>query len=201
MSRTVKPADTALKNAALPAAIIVVTVLLMLGGQTASKALRFQHDAVIHGQLWRLLSGNFVHLGWSHLGMNLAGLILIWALFGRLLSSTTWLVVLIGSSLGVSLGLLIFDPALVWYVGLSGTLHGLFVAGAVASLRAGYRLEWLLLVVLAGKLTWEQFNGAVPGSTSLAGGAVIVNAHLYGAISGLVIISAILLHARFRSRS
>ena len=200
MSRTVNPSTILLKNA-LPAAIIVITVLLMLGGNTVTDALRYQHDAIHDGQLWRLLTGNFVHLGWPHLGMNLAGLVLTWLLFGRLLSPGKWLTVLFVSSLGVSLGLLLFDPDLVWYVGLSGTLHGLFVAGAIASIRAGYRLEWLLLLFLVGKLTWEQFNGAMPGSADLAGGTVIVNAHLYGAISGLIVISGMLLYAHFRSRS
>lgn len=201
MSRKTRPDPELIKYAALPAAIAVITAFLMLGGQTVTAALRYQHDAILHGQWWRLLSGNFVHLGWPHLGMNLAGLILIWMLFGRLLSTAKWLVILFFSSLGVGLGLLTFDPELVWYVGLSGTLHGLFVAGAIASLRAGYRLEWLLLLFLAGKLAWEHFNGAMPGSASLAGGTVIVDAHLYGAISGLIVIGAMTLYTRFRSRS
>lgn len=196
-----KPDPGLVAFAALPAAICAVTALLMVGGIPVAEALRYEHDAILHGQIWRLLTGNFVHLGWPHLGMNLAGLMLIWLLFGRLFSLGVWLIILIVSSLGVGLGLLLLKPDLVWYVGLSGTLHGLFVAGAIASIRSGYRLEWLLLLFLAGKLVWEHFNGAMPGSASLAGGAVIVDAHLYGAVSGLLISAIIMVSGRFRSRS
>jgi hypothetical protein len=83
-------------------------------------------------------------------------------------------------------------------VGLSGVLHGLFVAGALASLLAGFRAELLLLGLLAVKLVWEHFQGALPGSESLAGGTVLIEAHLYGAITG-VLAAAILLIYRRRS--
>ena len=52
------------------------------------------------------------------------------------------------------------------------------------------RAEWTepdreLLVV--GKLSWEQFDGALPGSESVAGGLVVVDAHLYGALAGALL--------------
>jgi len=45
----------------------------------------------------------------------------------------------------------------------------------------------ILLVLVVGKLVWEQLTGALPGSESIAGGEVLVDAHLYGAIGGAVI--------------
>ncbi len=35
------------------------------------------------GQLWRLLTGHFVHLGLEHAALNCLGLVLMWALFAR----------------------------------------------------------------------------------------------------------------------
>lgn len=174
----------------LPGLLIAICTLLMAGGDDVTAALRYQRDAISHGEIWRLLTGNFVHLGWPHLGMNLAGFILIWLLFGRLLSLRQWLITLFVSAAGVGAGLWLLDPALEWYVGLSGLLHGLFVVGIAASLAQGQRAEWLLLLFLIGKLVWEQLFGALPGSAETAGGAVVVDAHLYGAISGLLLVAA-----------
>jgi len=72
----------------------------------------------------------------------------------------------------------------IWYVGFSGTLHGLVIAGALADLRHYPKSAALLLILIIGKLVWEQISGALPGSESVAGGNVVVNAHLYGAIGG-----------------
>jgi len=175
-----------LHQATIPLSICLLCLLLQVFAPYTTEALRYQRSPIIDGQWWRLLSGNFVHLGWGHLLMNLAGLLLIWLLIGHLLNNRQWLVVILTGSLAVGLGLLMFDPGLDWYVGLSGMLHGMFVAGLINTIRRGYRLEWLLLLGLVLKLAWEQTSGALPGSATLAGGAVIVDAHLYGAISGLL---------------
>ena len=171
---------------ALPISIALISIALALGGQTVTEALRYQRDAILDGQWWRLISGNLVHLGWSHLLLNLAGLALVWLLFHHALSLRSWIVVTLGSALAVGAGLLLFDPGLQWYVGLSGALHGLFAAGLVAALFSGNRAEWLLLILFGAKLAWEQLVGTMPGTAELAGGNVIVDAHLYGAVGGAV---------------
>ncbi len=168
----------------LPAAITLLVVLLALGGDSVTEALRYQASEIKDGEFWRLLSGNLVHLGWPHTLMNLFGLGLIWGLFWNSFSQIQWLIIALASALAVSLGLLAFNPQLVWYVGLSGLLHGLFVAGAVGGIRRGDRREAILLVAVVGKLIWEQACGALPGSAEMAGGPVVVDAHLYGAAGG-----------------
>lgn len=160
--------------------------VLLLGSDSAAHLLRYQRTAVMDGEWWRLLSGHLVHLGPVHLGLNLAGLALVWALFGPRLSHAAWGLVLLLSALGCGLGLYWFSPGLIWYVGLSGVLHGLFVAGALAEWRVDPRSSAVLLAVLAAKLLWEQLAGGTPGTARMIGGAVVVDAHLYGAISGLL---------------
>lgn len=149
-------------------------------------AWRYERE-LLDSEPWRLATGHLVHLGWVHLGMNLAGLLLIWALFAGLLPLWCWAMGLLLSALGVSLGLYLFDPALAWYVGLSGVLHGLLAMGALALLRRDRVTAMLLLVGVVGKLLWEQLGGGDAGSAELIGGAVIVNAHLYGALAGLAL--------------
>ena len=151
---------------------------------TRRALLRYQREEILHGQLWRLLSAHLLHLGGAHLLLNLCGLGLVWALFARELSGPGGWRVLLGSALGVGLGLLLFDPGLDWYVGLSGVLHGLFAAGALRRWRERPVEAALMLPVLVGKLLWEQLLGPLPGTSEVAGGPVIVDAHLFGALGG-----------------
>lgn len=168
----------------LPLALALCVTLVALGGSAANELLRYDRAALLQGQWWRLLSGHLAHLGWSHLALNLAGLTLVWALVGERLSTLRWLVVIIAAALGISVGLLAFHPELAWYVGLSGILHALLVAGSLAALRSGDGRAALLLALVWAKLVWEQLAGPLPGSVASSGGAVIVDAHFYGGLIG-----------------
>ncbi len=186
----VTPSSSALlrplySRAAFPLGVGAVAVSLQLAGTPARTLLQFDREALARGELWRAITGNLVHLTWSHLLLNLMGLALIWALFAPVLRTRAWAGAGLASALAVSLGLWLFDPAVLWYVGLSGVLHGWFAAGAVAALRRGERSFALALLVLAAKLIWEQWQGPLAQSAVLTGGTVIVSAHLYGALGGL----------------
>ena len=148
--------------------------------------LRFERSSIDTGQLWLLLSGNFVHLGPNHLWMNMAGFALVVALVWQHFTLAQWSVIIIIASLFVGIGLWLFNPEVLGYVGFSGTLHGLIIAGCLADLRIFPRSAAVLLVLVVGKLLWEQLAGALPGSESIAGGLVVVDSHLYGAIGGAV---------------
>ncbi|MCF6234798.1 MAG: rhombosortase [Gammaproteobacteria bacterium] len=174
------------KQHAIPLILILPALCIGIAGDTLIIPMRYDREAILSGELWRLITGNLAHLGWSHLLMNLASLILIWMLFGKALSTLTWAVIALVSSLFVTIGILLFSPMTGWYVGLSGMLHGLFIAGIFANLAQGYKLEYLLLIAIIAKLFWEQWYGPLPGSESFAGGRVIVNSHLYGAVAGLI---------------
>ena len=157
---------------------------LSLAGDSARLWLRFEADAHTTGEWWRWLTAHIVHLGYTHAALNVAGLGLMFVLFAPLLSATDWVIGTGVSALIVSLGLVAFSPAIVWYVGLSGVLHGLFVLGVVAMSRSEPMVAIALALGLLAKLVWEQAVGPVPGSELTAGGPVIVDAHLYGAIGG-----------------
>ena len=178
----------------LPIVLALIAVMLALAGDSITEVLRYHVNEIKSGEIWRLITGNLVHLGWSHALMNLLGLGLIWGLFWGCFSTKQWLVITVISGLSVSLGLLTLNPELIWYVGLSGILHGLFLAGAVGGIRRGDRREAILLVAIVGKLIWEQAYGALPGSADMAGGPVVVDSHLYGAIGGAI--TALLLKPR-----
>lgn len=94
----------------------------------------------------------------------------------------------------VTFGMWIFSPDIQWYVGLSGSLHGLLVTLIIVDyVSQKHWLNIFLLVGLIAKLAWEGMMGPLPGSESAAGGPVVVQAHLYGFIGGLLISAYILI--------
>lgn len=165
----------------------LLIVVAAFGGDLARLELRYDKAAVTSGQYWRLISGHFVHLGWQHMLLNLAGLSLVILLFSREYRAGQWLILIAVCIAAISAGFVVFRPDLVWYVGLSGVLHGLFLAGAIRWISRGEPEGYVLAIFLAGKLVFEQVNGALPLSVASAGGAVIVDAHLYGAVAGSVV--------------
>lgn len=165
----------------------IIAIVIAFGDSKYGEALQYQRDAIHAGQLWRLFTAPLVHLGWSHTLMNVGALIIIWGLFGQVLANRAWLVITLGCALGISAGLLLLNPEIGWYVGLSGVLHGYFTAGAIAERHTNMRTCIVMLLLVSGKLLWEQFFGSLPGSAEATGGAVIVDAHLYGAITGLML--------------
>jgi len=179
---------------ALAIAIGALCAVLHVAG--FDQSLRFDRNAIESGEFWLLLTGNFVHLGSSHLLMNMAGFALVVALVWSHFTTVEWVLITVFSSLVVGIGLYLLDSEVFWYVGFSGTLHGLVIAGSLADLRHYPKSAALLLILIIGKLAWEQFLGALPGSESVAGGSVVVNAHLYGAIGGAVMGVLLLLFKR-----
>ncbi|MEJ2406495.1 MAG: rhombosortase [Candidatus Thiodiazotropha sp.] len=170
----------------IPVVIAIFSLCFQLAGDSSLQWLRFDHDAIAAGFVWRLLTGHLVHLGWSHLLLNLAGLFITWALVGESMSNRCWLLLLLFSSLAITSALWFFNPQLHWYVGLSGVLHAMMLGGAIVLFWRGDRGTLILIVLVVIKLIWEQLEGPLPGSEAASGGAVIVDAHLYGAVAGVL---------------
>ena len=169
--------------------LLVAVVTIACIGLEAAEArdlLAYDRAALEAGQVWRLLTGHFVHLGWTHLVLNLAGLALVAWLVGSVFDWLRWVLVALVSIAAIDAGLWLLNLALDWYVGLSGMLHGLLAAGLLPRLLQRDRESIVLAVFVLAKLAWEQFSGPLPGSETTSGGAVIVDAHLYGVIGGLV---------------
>lgn len=169
--------------------LIATLVLLSLlceyaPGDQVRLLLRYEREAVLQGEYWRLLTGHLVHGSWLHLWLNCAGVALLVALFPDHYSPRQWLLIALLSLIAIDLGFVFWEPQLGWYVGLSGILHGALAAGAMAWWRhETKRLAAALSVIFAGKLLWEQWQGALPLSGGLA---VVVDAHLYGALGGVI---------------
>ena len=137
-------------------------------------------NAIADGQWWRILTGNFSHTNYSHLLMNLAGLWIISYLFQpnkkQLLSALLFISLVTGFALLLS--------SIQIYVGLSGTLHGLFGLFALREALNGRNSSWLLVFGLIAKIAWEQFVGPSSTTGELINARVAIEAHLAGALAG-----------------
>jgi rhomboid family GlyGly-CTERM serine protease len=148
--------------------------------------LRYERSGLQAGEIWRLLTGHLIHLGPVHAVWNGAALFLLQVLFAGTLRLKDWVCVGLLSALSIDLGLYYLQPDVDWYVGLSGCLHGVAIAGALAlSLQRSYT-GMLLTAAIVAKLALEQWFGALPYLASGIGGAVVVDAHLYGSVGGAV---------------
>ena len=151
---------------------------------TSIVAIRCRDGA--QGEVWRLVTGHLTHMSWSHLALNSAGLLLVWYLVAGSYKNRDWILI-IGVTLAViDVSFWFQKPELYWYVGMSGLLHGLLAAGLVTRLRNVDAETAILLFLLVAKISWEQYAGPVPGSEATSGGPVIVDAHLYGALGGVL---------------
>jgi len=168
----------------VPAIALAVAALLVLTGDWGRELLRYDRPAIAAGEFWRLISGHFVHLGWSHFALNGIGLVLICYLVAARFRSWQWSIVAIAVIAGIDLGFWFLQPQLCWYVGQSGLLHGLLAAGTVRGISDRHREFWIVAALLGVKLAYEQLLGPLPGSEGTAGGEVVIAAHLYGAVSG-----------------
>ncbi|NRB68895.1 MAG: rhombosortase [Vibrio sp.] len=165
--------------------LLIAISLVCLGVQFEPLAgLTYWHHLLIsEGQWWRILTGNFTHTNFAHLGMNLAGLWVITYLFKP--KVTSLLCVLFVTSLSV--GMLNLTTSMTSYVGLSGVLHGIFAYYALQESLQGRKGSWLLVIGVLAKVGWEMTMGASQSTSELINARVAVESHLFGALTGLVL--------------
>ena len=181
------------------AALLAGLALLLAcaaGGERTLLALRYERSAIAAGEWWRLLGAHLVHLGWLHLLLDALALCLLWALYARAFSVRAWLLVCSGAIVAIDAGLWWLSPAVQWYAGISGLLHGIWAAGAVQAARRREFAGWLLLLALALKLLREYQLGA---GVLIAALPVVTQAHRYGALGALLVVAALWLRSPARA--
>lgn len=164
--------------------LISLMALIMLNQRWAESWLIYSKPD-LPWQGWRFLTASFCHTNFYHFVINSAGLIVIWQLFKAHLDWQRLIILIPMISFLVTLGLWIFNPEVIWYVGLSGTLHGVFSYAVCQDIAKKVALAWPLLLGLIIKLGFEQFGSEQTMMADLIEANVLVDAHLYGAIVGL----------------
>jgi rhomboid family GlyGly-CTERM serine protease len=148
--------------------------------------LLFERDALDAGQLWRLISGQFIHLTLTHLILNIAGVMLIWLLFAEHTASWRYLWLLPLLALGSSTGMWLFAPQIANYVGFSGVLYGLFTWGALQDVMQRQPFARVLLFVIIAKASYEFIFSPLQ-FTPISANPLATAAHFFGVFSALLI--------------
>ncbi len=162
---------------------LALLLLPLAGGEALRDAWRYERAAIAAGQLWRFVTAHLVHLDAHHALLNVAGFVLLWALFARSYTPRQWFVALALCMLVIDAGFWLLSPELEWYVGASALLHGIFACGCIAWIRTGDRMGIVAIVLLAAKLAWEHFGTPLP---FMAGRPVVTISHVYGAAGGVL---------------
>lgn len=167
-----------------PGAIGALAALVETGAEPLRLVLRYERDGLSAGELWRLVTGHLVHLGPSHMAMNVLALGALAFIFQRLLSDRDWWLGCLAAALAIDAGLYFGSTTVQWYVGLSGVLHGVWAVAAVRAWQERRAEALAFTLLLAIKLGYEAIVGPVPLTGAVAAGPVVAVAHAYGAGGG-----------------
>ncbi|GHF01878.1 rhombosortase [Thalassotalea profundi] len=174
-----------------PLLIVIIALTAFFFNNDVSGHLSYNRELIYQGQWWLLFTGHLLHTNDMHLAMNSAAVILLWALHGQFFTFKSYVAIWLLIALGTSLGLYLFSPSMLSYVGLSGVLHGFFVIGACKDIQHKEKTGYLLLVAVIIKVAYEQVFGPSEEVIQLIEANVAIDAHLYGLIGGFIVFSAL----------
>lgn len=162
---------------------LIVSALWLMGDSTLD-SLMYHRDSVANGEFWRFITAHFVHSNGWHLLLNLASLLLVGLLFCHHLSIRAWSILFISSALMISATYFWIAPEFKSYVGLSAVLYGVIIVGALLDLKNEPFIATVVLLIVTGRVIWQQFFGSVEELATLINERVAIESHLFGIISG-----------------
>jgi rhomboid family GlyGly-CTERM serine protease len=163
----------------------------------------YDRAAITDGELWRLLTGNLVHLSDVHLALDLGAFLIAGAIIEqRGYRHFTTLCVSAAALIGVAIYL--FQPQLQFYGGLSGVATAAVVYLCLQGITEQGSWRWLCAAMLAGlasKLWIEMVSGKSLLMFVGSGNFVPVPlSHLTGAVAAAILFTLLQLPSNFMSR-
>lgn len=167
---------------------IVLSVLMLcltVFNSASLDALGLDATKVHAGELWRIITANFVHFGWAHTLMNIAAFLVCYYAFFSNSRQWQFIGLIILCCVFVGTGILYLNPYYAPYAGLSGAIHGLIAAGVLLNREYPLWIRWVAGLCLTGKVMYEN-SGYFEATDlqKLIDAQVAVESHLYGAIGG-----------------
>ncbi len=151
--------------------------------------LEYLRAAVAQGEIWRPMTGQFVHWTPRMTVMDLGAMLILGTCL-EVRSRRLALATLTGSILVIGLGIHLLLPEIGTYRGASGVDSALYVAVALETLRWSGRTaaRWVVaaaLLLFLLKVTWEAATGEALAAGPLPQGvSVAPSVHLIGAAVG-----------------
>lgn len=161
----------------------------------AAEGWEFNRNAILNGEWGRILTGhlthwNFDHFLWDAATLLALGVACVWRSVGRTVAA------LLGAAIAISAALLLFQPEIIAYRGLSGLDSALFML-LTASLwresRADGRRGLGVVALVAttaflAKAAYEATTGTTLFVDSADAGFIpLASAHLVGGVVGLLV--------------
>ncbi len=131
------------RTLAISAGALLVFILPGLGS-----LLIYDRAAIIHGELWRLVTGNLVHLSTSHLAYDLAAFLIV----GTIIEIRGYrFFPMLCLSAATFIGIILFwvEPEMFFYAGLSGVVTAAVTYLCLQGLTEKGSWRWLCAAMLA----------------------------------------------------
>jgi len=166
-----------------PAVVLIVSVIVFILPFSLNK-LSFSGTLFIAGEMWRLFTFPFVHLGFSHLIENI-GALAITSILARLveIKDTEFMIVFMGSGILLAVADIIFFPAII----IAGASLGIYaVLGSITFKGTSFIPKPVLASVLLSSIFFKYLISMISGSLTQN----ITNQtgmHFFGFMSGILI--------------
>ena len=178
-----------IRGAPVTVAIGAICLLLACAGEPLASGLAWERAGILHGELWRLWSGHLVHYSISHAAADTLVLLAMGWYAEPLVGSRRFGLMLAGGALVLSLGLLALAPGLQEYRGASGLGVLTAVLGGTLAWHhhpASRPMLGCAALAMAAKTLWEACAHTAAFTDLPAGVAVAWQAHLLGALLGVL---------------
>lgn len=183
------------KPQSLGSRVPVITLLMVGSGVLIalfpgwSSWLIYDRSAILSGEIWRMFTGHWVHFSTSHLVYDLLALgIAGWIIETKKLPYFGWLCLL--TPWFISATLLLFEPHMKIFGGLSALATTAIVYLALFGLHDAAPWRWICLATLVGvanKIIFEMTTGRmIFATTGNVPVTVSVASHVSGAITALL---------------
>jgi rhomboid family GlyGly-CTERM serine protease len=179
-----------------PARLPVWTLAISAGALLAyfvpglAALLIYERVAIAHGELWRLVTGNLVHLSNTHLAYDLAAFLISGTII-EIRGYRPFAMLCLSAAMLIGVAIFVFAPELNYYGGLSGVvtaavaylcLHGVTEKGTWLWLCA------VTMAVLAAKFWIEMALGnSLLLTVSTEAFVPVPLSHLIGAVTALLV--------------
>jgi rhomboid family GlyGly-CTERM serine protease len=170
--------------------VLVISGLLVYIMPGLAAPLLYDRTAILAGEWWRVVTGNWVHFSATHLSYDLIALGLVGWMTERSGYPHFGLLVML-SALGIGMTLLVALPDMQFYGGLSGIATGATVYYALWGLQEGGLWRWMcgsVLLVSLGKIILETVSGKTLLATAGAIAFVPVPmSHITGGVTACIV--------------
>ena len=158
--------------------VTTASLSALLAGASLGGFAQYDRAALLRGEVWRLVTGHFVHWSASHLAWDLLAFVILGAICER----RRWLyvVVVLGTALIVSSFLFVCCPEVAMYRGLSSIDSALWMWAVFIIGERRVSVALTLLTLFVAKVMIESFGGAL----FVDGITVLPVVHLLGALLG-----------------